>query len=169
MGVDTNVELIGHVSSESVLNFIKQRIDSNAKCRIRHETWDKKISASEKENYMCDYGYIDFKSSSGECRGIFYQWSNSIDHGNDTYYKEYGLEELCNTETTYLSMRCDDEAKTILRMIVEEFGGWIDYDDCDDEPYELVVKNPDGSVKPVIHVTLEEVYEKFGCAVIIDK
>lgn len=169
MGVDTTVELRGHIYAESVLNFIKQRIDSNAKCHVGHYEWGKKISESEKENYICDYGYINFKSSLGRCRSIFYKWSNSIDHGNDNYYKECGLEELCNTETTYLSMHCDDEAKSILRMIVEEFGGWIDYDDSDDELYEPVVKNSDGSIKPVIHVTMEEIYEKFGGVVIIDK
>ena len=169
MGVDTTVKLRGYISSESVFNFIKQRIDPNAKCYIKLDAWDKKISESKRENYVCDYGNIVFNSGSDGYRTIFYFWSNSIDYGNDNYYKECGLEELCNTETTYLAMRCDDEAKTILRMIVEEFGGWIDYDDCDDKPYEPVVKNPDGSIKPVIHVTLEEVYEKFGGVVIIDK
>lgn len=57
-----------------------------------------------------------------------------------------------------------------MKKIVTEFGGWLDENDCDDEPYYPVDKNPDGSIKPIIRVTMEEINTKFGDTVlIIDK
>lgn len=54
----------------------------------------------------------------------------------------------------------------IAREIVAHFGSdWIDENDCDDKSYYLVETNPDGSIKPVQYVTMEEIYEKFGSVV----
>ena len=85
-----------------------------------------------------------------------------------TYYIENGLEDLVYSDTTYLSLGYDDEAVEIMNMIVQHFGGWIDENDCDDNLYTYVGKNKE-SETPVIHVTMEEIYEKFGGIVIIDK
>ena len=50
---------------------------------------------------------------------------------------------------------------------VKAFGGWIDYDDCDDESYIEFKANIDNPIK-IRHVTRKEIYEKFGEFVIID-
>ena len=58
--------------------------------------------------------------------------------------------------------------KKIIKELVAYFGGgWIDENDCDDEEYYPIELNNDGSVKPVKYVTMNDIYEKFGCVVII--
>ena len=39
--------------------------------------------------------------------------------------------------------------------------------DCDDKLFYPIETNPDGSIKPVQYVTMEDVYEKFGSVVVI--
>lgn len=51
--------------------------------------------------------------------------------------------------------------------IVKQFGGWLDFNDEDDIPYEEIRQGTETPVK-VRHVTLQEVYDKFGEVVIID-
>ena len=54
-----------------------------------------------------------------------------------------------------------------MRDLVSQFGGWIDENDCDDEDYYPISKDTDGNITPVILVTMEEIYQKFGGVVII--
>ena len=56
----------------------------------------------------------------------------------------------------------------IAKEIIAHFGGgWIDENDCDDKLFYPIETNPDGSIKPVQYVTMEDVYEKFGSVVVI--
>lgn len=41
--------------------------------------------------------------------------------------------------------------------------------DSDERYFEPVIKNPDGTIKPVFHVSMEDIYEIFRGVVIIDK
>lgn len=54
-----------------------------------------------------------------------------------------------------------------MRDLVLQFGGWIDENDCDDEDYYPISKDADGNISPVLLVTMEDIYQKFGGVVII--
>jgi hypothetical protein len=64
---------------------------------------------------------------------------------------------------------CWGDSVEIIKDIVTHFGGWIDENDCDDKEFYPILKNEDGNIKPIIYITKEELYEKFGGIVIIKK
>ena len=175
MGVNTKGLLKGRVLPEDVLNFIRQTFDPNATSHVKLV------------NYGSDSGYEwireryddsgEWKTWSGfiyfhdgvKDRGVFYCYTNHNSWENLKYYSDFYLEDMVKTETTYLSLNKDDSSVDDIKKIVAHFGGWVDEDDCDDEPYYPLLKNKDGTIKPAIHVTMNDIYEKFGATVIIDK
>jgi hypothetical protein len=167
MSVDTNGRLKGYVEPEKVLNFIKQKYDSEAKISKKITNYGK-INETDENEWVVESGYIIFKGKESN-RDLYYCHSNHIDESNYEYYCDKGLEELVTTETTSISSYCDEESKEIIKAIVVEFGGWYDADDSDDVDFEPIIKNSDGTIKPVFHVSMNDVYEKFGGVVIIDK
>ena len=75
---------------------------------------------------------------------------------------------MVRAETTSLSLGKWNSSVEIIKDIVTHFGGgWIDEDDCDSEDYYPIESNPDGSIKPVIKVTMQDIYDKFGGIVVI--
>ena len=54
--------------------------------------------------------------------------------------RAFNLEDMVKAETTYLSLNKDDSSVDDIKKIVEHFGGWVDEDDCDDEPYYPLLK-----------------------------
>lgn len=176
MGVETSARLKGHVLPEEILNFIRQKIDKNATMDIHTDTY-KEISKYEfvkrhygdSKNCIVHSGFIYFTSKAGNKRMLSYYYSNINSYPNLKYYSRVGLEDMVKSESTDLSLGHNDESVDIMMDILKEFGGWIDKNDCDDDPYEPIVKNPDGNIKPVYHVSMQDIYDKFGGVVIIDK
>ena len=145
MGVDTKGLLKGKVKHEEILNFIKQKYDEDAISCVGKNSYD--------ERYM---GFIYFKMNN-EGRSMFY-----VSESGDKY------DEVEQGKYTSISLGHDDNAIKIIREIVTEFEGYIEENDCDDKGFEPIIKNSDGTIKPVIRVTMEEIYEKFGGVVIIE-
>lgn len=180
MGCDTHGKIKGYVRHEEIFNFIRQKYDENATMSIKKEIvcalskynddeYELNAHSEDKENWYNIYGRIDFKYK-GEDRSIFYSYSNVNFFENLDYYSEHGLEDMVKSETTYLSLGYWGSSVEIIKEMVAQFGeGWIDKNDCDDQPYEPVEVNADSSIKPVIHVTMEDIYKQFGGVVIIDK
>ena len=175
MGVDTKGLLKGKIEHEEVLSFIRQKFDENAKSHIelkdygsdsKHDWIKERYDNTGK--WLTRSGFISFNDGTEETN-IFYCYTNNNSYENLEYYEDCGLEDMVKSETTYLSMSCFGSSKKIMKEIVSHFGGWIDENDCDNEPYYPIIKNVDGSIKPVIRVTMEELYEKFGGVVIIAK
>lgn len=176
MSVDTKVRLNGHIRPEEILNFIKQKFDVNVKMSLIDEL---NLGLKSENDYIYEsYDDDPYRKSwstsfhftyKGENRMIYYIYHNYNTYENLDIYKQYGLEDMVKSETTHLILGCWGASVEIMRAIVEEFGGWIDENDCDNIEYEPVIKNPDGTIKPVIRVTMNEIYEKFGGIVIIDK
>ena len=175
MGVDTKGKLKGYVSPQEVLNFIKQTIDSNAKSHV--ELKDYGIAEYDwiKERYdntnkwLITSGFINFTSKQGEQRSLFYCYNNVNSYENLEYYSEYGLENMVKSETTDIMLGCYGDSVEVIKSIVTEFGGWIDENDCDDKEYYPIEKDSNGNIKQVFHISMEDIYEKFGGVVIIDK
>ena len=113
-------------------------------------------------------GYITFRYKN-KPMSLFYSYSNYNPYENLDYYLQYNLEDMVKSETTYLSLYLSASSVEIIKDIVIEFGGWIDENDCDDEPYYPIFKDADNNIKPIIYVTMEDIYEKFGGVVVIKK
>ena len=175
MGVDTKGKLKGYVSPQEVLNFIQQTIDSNAKSYVELKDYGIVNYDWIKERYgktnkwLITSGFIDFTDKSGEQRSLFYCYNNINSYENLEYYSTYGLENMVKSETTDIMLGCHGESVDVIKSIVTEFGGWIDENDCDNEVYYPIEKDSNGNIKQVFHVTMEDIYEKFGGVVIIDK
>ena len=103
-----------------------------------------------------------------EDRMLFYNYSNLNSYENLEFYSKHNLREMVETETTYLSLGYWGSSVEIIKEIVAHFGGgWIDENDCDDKEYYPIELNPDGNIKPVQYVTMNDIYEKFGNVVVI--
>jgi hypothetical protein len=175
MGVDTKGRLKGFITHEEVLNFIKQKYDENAVSYVKLENYgsdkDKewiKERYDESGNWLSWSGFINFKDDE-ENRSLFYCYTNHNAYENLEFYSEYGLEDMVKEQTTSISLGFHGNSVDIIKSLVIEFGGWLDENDCDDEQYYPIIKNHDGTIKPVFRVTMNDIYEKFGGVVIIEK
>lgn len=176
MGVSTHGLIKGYVRHEEIYNFIKQRYDNNAEDHVRKSaerpikevTWNHKMNEhSENDNIWYSInGYIYFKYN-GEDRALFFNYDNVNHLENLDYYSEYGLQDMVESETTYLSLSCYGNSVDIMKEIVAHFGGWLDENDCDEVPYYPIDVRINDSIKPVIFVTMKDICEKFGGTVVI--
>ena len=168
MSVDVRARLKDYVSPEEIINFLRQKYDlSLEKSTVRKdnfqwpEEWqsgmiimkDTKFDADPTRNY----------------KSIFYLFTDREDKDDKEFWTENGLYEMVERPTTRLSMSHNDDSVEIMKAITAHFGGWIDESDCDDEPFYPVIKNENGEILPVLHVTMEDIYKKFGSVVIIDR
>ena len=173
MGRDTVAKLKGYVPIEDIFNFVREKYDKYATMTLTDTKMglikDKDFIKESygKSQYWHSYtGNINFKN--GETyRNIFYSYNNVNSYENLEHYSEYGLEDMVKSETTFISLGCFGNSKEIIESITKHFGGWFDADDCDGEPYVFIGQNADLDIKPVIKVTMQDIYEKFGGTVVI--
>ena len=163
MSASVKVKLRGHVKAEEILNFLKQKVDAKAISKVGS------LSDRKDKSWYMECGYMFF-----DCGNLYYYYNSKAGenrhflHPDDyNYWVEKGLKEIAETETTDLSMCSCKENIDLMKQIVAEFGGWIDDNDCDDEFFYQVMKNPDGTIKPIRYVTMQEVYDRFGEVVIV--
>ena len=179
MGCDTHGKIKGYTRPEEILNFIRQKYDKNATMSITkknvcplstyHGKYKLNAHSEDRINSYNISGRIDFIYKE-EDRSIFYDYCNVNLFENLEYYSNYGLEDMVKSETTHLSLGHWGSSVEIMKEIVAQFGGgWVDENDGDDRQYEPVEVDVDGSIVPVIHVTMADIYEKFGGIVIIDE
>lgn len=173
MGVNTQGYLKGYIKPEYLLNYIKQKYDANATMTIRtHDYGEKskldfiKETYDEFDKWLIEEGRINFIDGIDQ-RSLFYMHDNINSYENLEYHAKNGLEDMVKQEKTSLSLGCWGNSVEIMRDLVSQFGGWIDENDCDDEDYYPISKDTDGNITPVILVTMEEIYQKFGGVVII--
>ena len=180
MGVDTKVRLIGEVKAETLANWIKANISEDVKLSNENSirmTRKEFLNHVEKGDIKEFYGkdktlwsranWIIFNYNGRE-RTMFYYYSPINWYENLEFYEPLGLANMIKSETTTLSLGCNEDAKYILTEITKAFGGWIDYNDCDDEPYVRI--NNDGETPEAAkHITMDDIYKAFGEFVVIDK
>lgn len=152
MGVDTKGLLKGKVLPEEVLNFIRQSFDQNAKSDVKLNNYgdnsrfewikERYDNSGEWKNWS---GFIYFHDGVND-RGLFYSYTNHNSWENLEHYSEFSLEDMVKAETTYISLNKDETSVNDIIKIVEHFGGWVDENDCDDEPYYPILKYKDGTI-----------------------
>lgn len=101
---------------------------------------------------------------------MFYCYNSYNSYENIDYYKDYGLENMVKSETTFISLGKWDSSVEIIKELVSYFGGYIDHDDCDDEEYYYIPSiQPERRKEfpPVIYLTQEELNKHFGGIVVI--
>ena len=174
MGTDTKGRLLGNIKAEDVLNFINQKYDINSTMNVDTSNYGSNDEDwiieryDDSNNWIIVSGFINFQHN-GVNRRLHYYKSNINSWENLKLYSEYGLEDMIKSETTNISLGCWGDSVEIIKDIVTHFGGWIDENDCDDKEFYPILKNEDGNIKPIIYITKEELYEKFGGIVIIKK
>lgn len=175
MSVDTYGRISGYISNYDVLNYIRHKYDPNAKSYVRTEmrgsvkdlTFPVELYDPTDTDVVVESGFIEFEAY-GNCRSLFYYHVNYNCFENLEYYRERGLEDMVKTHTTHVGLGCYGNSEEIITNIVSHFGGgWVDENDCDDEPYHRVGPMVDDKVPPVIRVTMKEIEEKFGGTVVI--
>lgn len=119
---------------------------------------------------------------------MFSPSDNSIIKSGCIIFETNGIKRMlhCFFNSSQSDMQCEDNidksliytqisigawgnSEEIIENIVGEFGGYIDRNDCDGIGYEKVECEKSIQLRPIIHVSMDEVNEKFGGIVIIDK
>ena len=112
MSCDTILRLKGHITAEQIVDYIDEHY--------------KFISNSIREDNYVTSGFIKFNDGD-ENRNIYY------DYQNINSYEKLD-ENIVKSETTFLNLGCYGNSVEIMKGIAQEFGGWLDENDCDDIP-----------------------------------
>jgi hypothetical protein len=135
MSVHTIVRLDGYVKPEEIVNFISNNIATReVSTNMRTEKMDYIMPG-----YEAEQGAMFIYHNNGS-EILFYCHDNINLKENLEYYIAEGLREMVESETTYLSMEYSNYSISIMKQIVEAFGGWINEIDQDDRPYYRVNK-----------------------------
>ena len=148
MCVNTVGKIKGYVKPEDVLEFIRERYDEGAEESFKRETdgkianisWEYRINehSDDDVNEYVVYGSIYFYDGD-DLRSLFYCYGNVNHMDNAEYYREHGLVDMAESESTNIFLKYWGNSVDIIKEIVEHFGGgWIDDNDGDEDPFYRV-------------------------------
>lgn len=138
MSYDTILRLKGHITTEQIVDYIDEHykfISNSIKeenCGSLSEYNWVKEKYDDSNEWKITNGFITFNDCE-ENKNIFYLYQNINSYENLEYYSEYNLEDMVKSEITFLILGCYNSVE-IMQGIAQEFGGWLDEDDCDDIP-----------------------------------
>lgn len=139
MGCYTLLRLKGNITVEQIVDYIDEHykfISNNVKEK-NGGSLNKYNRVKEKyddsNEWKITNGFIRFNDGD-ENKAIFYDYQNINFYENLEYYSKYNLENMVKSETTFLSLGYYDNSVEIMKGIAQEFGGWLDENDCDDIP-----------------------------------
>lgn len=142
MSVDTKVNLLGHVTVPTLLDFLKDHHPVSDVCHTEHEMLPEAIQSDYKkyddEKWYADYGFIFFDMPNGQKKCLFYSYSNVNFCNNAGCQYPLELKKIIESETTCLSLGYDEAGIQLMKEIVSYFGGWIDENDSDEEGFYFV-------------------------------
>lgn len=147
MGVDTDGIISANIDREDIIQAVINLFDKNAKAYIEDSNY-----------YENDFqGRINFEYEN-ENRSIFI--CKTCDVAEDT--------EFDKVLHTNFILGCYGYSIEIMQKLVGYFGGYVDDNDCDSIGYYKIDK--DGTIhEPVLEVTWNDIYEKFGRVVKIKR
>lgn len=137
MGCDTILILKGHITTEQIVDYIDKHykfISNNVKNygSLNKYDWVKE-KYDDSNEWKITSGFITFNDGD-ENRNIFYYYQNINSYENLEYYSKYNFENMVKSETTFLGLRYYGNSVEIMKGIAQEFGGWLEENDCDDKP-----------------------------------
>lgn len=157
MSVYTKMRLAGNVRPEEIENYIMQ---------VTGKEVSSSIKTVDYHDFSIESGSIFFEMNG--TNNLFYNRPDRNLKENYDYYVSSGLKEMADTYTTELLAVRNEKMYDFYTNLVAQFGGWIDYDDCDNDVFKKVEKNPCSSIKPVVHIKLKDLYKQYGAIVIVD-
>lgn len=139
MGCDTILKLKGHIAAEQIVDYIDEHykffnngVKENNYGSLNKYNWIKE-KYDDSNEWKITSGFITFNDGD-ENRAIFYEYQNVNSYENLEYHARYNLEDMVKSETTYLNLGFYGNSVEIMKGIAQEFGGWLDENDCDDKP-----------------------------------
>lgn len=139
MSCDTILKLKGHVTAEQIVDYIDEyyklfnnSVKEDNYGSLNNYNWVKE-KYDDSNEWKITSGFITFNDGE-ENRTIYYFYQNVNSYENLGYYKKYNLENMAKLETTYVSLGHYGNSVEIMKGIAQEFGGWLDENDCDDIP-----------------------------------
>lgn len=140
MSASTILRLKGHITAEQIVDYIDEHYKL-IKNGIREERYGSlnqydwvKEKYDDSNEWKITSGFITFNDGKNR-RGLFYSYQNVNPYENLKYYSQCNLEDMVKSETTFLTLDyCEDNSVEIMKGIAQEFGGWLDENDCDDIP-----------------------------------
>lgn len=144
MGVDTKVKFTEVLEIEDVLSIIQKKIDPKASIHGFKETNMGKASEFEGvvlgDSWIIKSGQIRL-SYKGDVRDVFYYQDNNVLSGKED------IKQLIEDKQTWmfdsrvsLSLSRWGYSIEMMKLILEEVGGYLDEDDCDAEDYYYIPK-----------------------------
>lgn len=147
MSVDTHARLDGHISPEAIMEVIQKLYGEYGSVQIINrdtDDWEEIPAIMERYDdsgrWRTEKCFILFHTSDHALRQMFYMYLNVNFYENLRYYEQFGLENMVKAETTFLSLGKWGQSIDIMKAVTEQFGGWVDEDDCDDTPYYRIEK-----------------------------
>lgn len=148
MGVDTRCKLRGKITPEQIVSFLKTKYtDVVSETYTTYTDIPKDCACIDLDDvgrWTITDGVITFNDINGDRKMLHYVYDNLkfFDY-LATCIKNEEPDEIIlmyASKTTYLSIRCWGNSVEILKGICEEFGGWLDENDCDDNDYYRIDK-----------------------------
>lgn len=142
MSVDTKVNLLGHVTVQKLLDFLRDYHPVSDVHHVEHEMLPEAVQQDYKkyhgEKWYEEYGFIILNVPNCGKRHLFYSYSNVNFCNNAGCYYPPELKEMVESEITYLSLGYDETGIQFMKEIVSYFGGWIDENNSDEEGFYFV-------------------------------
>ena len=135
MSCDTILRLKGHITAEQIVDYIDGHykfIKEENYGSLNKYNWFKE-KYDDSNEWKITSGFITFNDGD-ENRNIYYDYQNINSYENLEYYNEHNLEDMVKSEITFLRLGCYGNSVEIMKGIAQEFGGWLDENDCDDIP-----------------------------------
>ena len=152
MSVDVKVKLDGYVSPKEIEEFLNDiGVVDSAKTSKRNygktteKYWKEQFTKFDNNNndQIIESGCFVLKYKT-ELRSIYYYYNNVNCWEDLNYYSKQLQERYVKGEHTELILGYYGKAVEIMKLICEHFGGWIDENDCDDEPPYYIAKKVEG-------------------------
>lgn len=140
MGCATILRLKGHITVEQIVDYIDEhyKLISDGTHEENYGSVNQLLSDikekyDDSNEWKTTSGFITFNDGN-ENRAMFYEYQNISFYENLNYYRKYNLENMVKSELTFLRLDHHGNSVEIMKGIAQEFGGWLDENDCDDKP-----------------------------------
>ena len=148
MSVDTKGLIKGNISPEEITNILQQKGYINVGIMRKD-----KMEVKECGTYYSSVITFDDKDDK---RMIFVLYDTY--QGDVKTLVNEGEDIDLNNIYTQISLGFWNNSEKIIKDIIDEYGGYIDVNDCDDIGYKPIKLDSKSNTRPVINVTMKDIY-----------
>ena len=158
MAAETKGLLEGELEIEDIANIIKHKF--NCDLELKQNSTFYYFNDIGKRVYDKS-GYIIFNINNEKFMAHYYFTSNQLENYNN-------LNIDLSKEYTQILFDYREKTPKIMKLIVEETGGYIVDNTDENDKFKIVTKNKSFDIPDVLHLSLKDIYDRFGNYVIID-